>query len=615
MEDINKKYESIIFSYFDELQGTFTFEQYFHIVLGATAIKWINMNNKYVSSNQEMSIFLDSYSSISIELQEELNCFEHQFSEFDGILTGIMNKIFIYKDKSAEKKLQAIFQMINSLIFRSQDEIRKFINKLVSIGIVQCGFNETPESVKEIITGVMDFQKVRRFADYCAGTSGMAIDIYEYLRAFEMHKHVFYYGEEINATNYLISKLLMIVNEINEYEIVNKDVLEYTDNYDEAKFDFIISDIPQIIYSDKKQNSNDPRLKYGIPTRSSSDWAFAQNLVYHLNANGKGVLLGTKGTLVRSNEANIREGILNDKLIECVITLPDNLYEKTGIGTEMIIFNKNKTDDRKNKVLFINASNYTYRLNKNQHAITNEGINKILECYRCGFEEESFSRFVDLEKIKEYNYTLNPKEYLDFDALKNLFDKSVALKDVAEIIKGVQVSKEDLEELSKQPNYYLINIKDIENGKINYDETSMLTYKKKEWIGKFDIKPNDIILTSKGSTVKFAIVGDDFRTAFISSNLTIIRVNPNKYNAYVLYEFLQSEVGARMIEGIQTGTTIKLLNNAQLGKIELPVYDIEFMNEIGEGLRWNKIEYEKSLEEAKIKFQNNREEFKERLNL
>lgn len=97
--------------------------------------------------------------------------------------------------------------------------------------------------------------------------------------------------------------------------------------------------------------------------------------------------------------------------------------------------------------------------------------------------------------------------------------------------------------------------------------------------------------------------------------MTIIRVNPNKYDAYVLYEFLQSEVGARMIEGIQTGTTIKLLNNSQLGKIELPLYDINFINEIGEGIKRNKSEYEKSLEEAKIKFQNNREEFKERLNL
>lgn len=613
MEDINKKYESIIFSYFDELRGTFTFEQYFHIVLGATTIRWINMNNKYKASNERMSRFFDNEYGISIELQQELYGFENQFSEFDGILTGIMTNIFRYKDKSAEKKLQVIFQMINSLNFYSQDEIRKFINKLVSTGIVQCGFNETPESVKKIITGIMDFQKIRRFADYCAGASGVAIDIYENLRYFEMHKHVFYYGEEINTTNYLISKLLMIINEIDEYKIVNKDVLEYVDNYNE-NFDFIISDIPQIIYSDRNQNSNDPRLKYGIPTKSSADWAFAQNLVHHLNHNGKGVLLGTKGTLVRSNEADIRKGILNDKLIECVITLPDNLYEKTGIGTEMIIFNKNKTDDRMNKVLFINASNYTYRLNKNQHAITDEGINKILECYTYGFEEESFSKFVDLEKIKEYNYTLNPKEYLDFDALKDLFDKSVSLKDVAEIIKGVQVSKDDLEELSKQPDYYLINVKDIENGKINYDETSMLTYKKKDWIGKFDIRPNDIILTSKGSTVKIAIVGDDFKKAFISSNLTIIRVNTTKYDAYVLYEFLQSEVGARMIEGIQTGTTIKLLNNAQLGKIELPLYDINFMNEIGEEIKRNKSQYEKSLEEVKIRFQNNREEFKQRLN-
>lgn len=613
MYDINKKYDSVIFSCFNELRGTFTVEHSFHIILGAATINWTHMNEKYSSSKIDISKFQDRSGSAFEVLKNELYRFENSFLEFNGILTGIMNKIFIYEDMSAEKKLQEIFYIINSMKFDAEDKMIMFINRLVSIGISECEFNETPESIRKITIGLIDLKKIKCFADYCAGTSGVAIEIYDYLRTIQMHEQVFYYGEEINATNYLISKLLMIINKIEEYQIVNKDVLEYGDNYRELKFDFIVSDIPQIMYSDKELKLNDPRLKYGIPTRSSADWAFCQNVLYHLNDTGTGIIVGTKGTLVRSNEADIRKGILNDNLIECVITLPDNLYEKTSIGTEIIIFNKNKSQDRINRVLFINASKYSYRLNRNQHTISTEGIDKILKCYRYGIEEESFSRFVDLEKIKEHNYTLNPLEYLEFDVLKNSFDNTVKLKDIAQITKGVQVLKEDLEELSKQPNYYFLNVKDIENGRINYDETSMLTYKKKDWISKFDIKPNDIILTSKGSTVKIAIVEDDFRPAFISGNLSKIRVDPKKYSAYVLYEFMRSEVGTRMIEGLQTGTTIKLLNTSQLEKFEIPMFDIEFMNSIGHRIKENKIEYETKIEESTMIFEEHRQELMESL--
>lgn len=608
MNDLNEKHEMIIDSCLAEIKGTLTAEQSFYIMLVASTIQWINMNKRYSRADLKLKNFASRYDNTLNELQSELKRFEYDFPEFEEILTGIMSKVFIYKDLAAGKKLQLIFYIISSAEFDSQDEVRRFINKLVSVNIVHCGISETPESIRKIIIGLMDFEKVRSFADYCSGTSSIALEVFEGLSSTDIGEDVFYYGEEINASIYLISRLLMIVNEVSKYEIINRDVLEYTGRYGDARFDFIVSDIPQITYYDKEFFMNDPRLIYGIPTKSSSDWAFAQNIIYHLNSNAKGVLVGTKGTLVRSSEVEIRKEILHKDLIECVISLPDNLYEKASIATEMIIFNRNKPKDRTKRVLFINASKYSYRLNRNQHTIPDEGVNKILECYRYGIEEEGFSKFVDLEKITEYNYTLNPKEYLDFDALKGLFEESVPLKDIAEIIKGVQLSKEDLQELSKHREYYFLNVKDIENGKINYDEASMLTYKKKDWLGKFDIRANDIILTSKGSLVKTAIIEEDFRQAFISSNLTIIRVDPDKYDPYVLYEFLQSEIGIRMIEGIQTGTTVKLLNNAQLGRLELPVYDIEFMKLAGYEIKRNKMEYEIRIEEANLRFKDKREE-------
>lgn len=608
MDELNGKYEILKETCFGELKGTFTFEQSLHIILVVLTIYWININEKYNGSNLKIEKIINRYDNTLSSLQNELKHFEYEFQEFEEILTGIMSKVFIYKDRTAEKKIQQIFYIINSAKFESKNEIRKFINKLVSDNIGQCGISETPESIRKIIIGLMEFQKVSDFADYCSGTSSIAIEVFESLGFSKMKEDIFYYGEEINVSIYLISRLLMIINEVNKYEIINKDVLQYAGNYRDSTFDFIISDVPQVTYYDKEFLTNDKRLQYGIPTKSSSDWAFAQNIIYHLNSNAIGVLIGTKGTLVRSTEVGIRKGILQEDLIECVVTLPDNLYEKASIATEMIIFNNKKPKERINRVLFINASNYSHRLNRNQHTITSEGIGKILEHYKYGIEEDGFSKFVDLKKIEEYNYTLNPKEYLDFDALKKLFVKSVSLKDIAEIIKGVQVSKEDLEELSKQPEYYFLNVKDIENGRINYDETSMLTYKKRDWIGKFDIRPNDIILTSKGSLVKIAIVEEDFAQAFISSNLTIIRVNTDKYDPYVLYEFLQSEIGMRMIEGIQTGTTIKLLNNAQLGRLELPVYDIGFMKQVGYDIKISKMEYEKKIEEASRRFEEDREE-------
>lgn len=612
MVNVTEKHKMISYKCFEALRGTFTTEQSFHLILGVATIKWIESKNKYRQTNFSINKILDSYENSLYFLEGEIRNIEYEFHEFDGVLTSILGNISVYKDKSTDKKIKEVLYIIHGSDLNSTDEIRKFINSFTLIGAAQLGFNETPESINKIILGLIDFTSIRSIANYCSGISGTAIEIFNALKGIRENEQVAYYAEEINTNNYLISKLLMIINGIDRNEIINKDVLVYG-NDDVRKFDFVITDMPQIVGLDRRLSENDPRFRYGIPSRSSAEWAFGQNALYHITELGKGVIIGTKGTLVRGNEVDIRKGIVNHDLIECVITLPVNLYEKSSIGTEMIIFNRNKPIERQHKILFIDASQYGYRINKNQHGIREDGIDRILKTYQIGIEESGFSKFVELDKLKEYEYRLNPIEYLSFDVLKDLLTESISLKEIAEISRGVQISKKDYEKLSTNPEYYYLNIKDIDEGKIYYEESSKITFKKRDWIGKYDIQAGDILLTSKGWAIKVAIVEEDFMPSFISGNLTRIRVDPQKYNPYVLFEFLQSNVGTRMYEGLHTGTTIKLLNNAQLQRFQIPIYDIEFMNEIGYEIRINKLEYERRIEEAHMIFNSKRDELVDKL--
>lgn len=92
----------------------------------------------------------------------------------------------------------------------------------------------------------------------------------------------------------------------------------------------------------------------------------------------------------------------------------------------------------------------------------------------------------------------------------------------------------------------------------------------------------------------------------ISSNLTIIRIDTKRYNPYVLLEFLESEIGAKMVDGIQTGTTIKVLNNSQLQNFEVPIFSISEMDRIGEKIKNTRDEYQQSIKKTSEKFEENK---------
>ena len=343
--------------------------------------------------------------------------------------------------------------------------------------------------------------------------------------------------------------------------------------------------------------------KYGLPSKSAADWANYQIALNKLKPAGRAIATTSVGGLNRASDIKIREGIINDDLVEAIIMLPSSMYANTAIPTAIIVFNKRKAESIKNKVIMIDASEHFVRKNRRQNSLTQETINRIIDVVQNGMEEKQFSTIVDLETLRKNEYNLNASYYLNAKLIEQRLGKSIILKEIAEILPGVQVSANDLELLKKNATHYFLNVRNIQDDMILYEEEDRIRDKKVNWYGKYDIQAGDIIMTTKGTTAKAVIVPDDYLPAFISNNLTIIRVNQEKYSPYVLLKYLKSDLGRLVLDSVTTGAGVRIINASKLGNIEIPEYDTEKCLQLGDRIKTATLEYQKKIDAAKKKLE------------
>jgi len=119
------------------------------------------------------------------------------------------------------------------------------------------------------------------------------------------------------------------------------------------------------------------------------------------------VVIDTGAVSRGGREKLIRQKILEDDLIESIILLPEKLFYNTGAPAVIIIFNKQKSENTKGKILLINASK-EFQPGKKQNTLSKENIQKIVTAYREFKDIEKFAKVVTIEELKENDYNLSP---------------------------------------------------------------------------------------------------------------------------------------------------------------------------------------------------------------
>ena len=574
-------YQSMLYKLADSIRGSSNSEDYRTILVSAFILRWYEIkSNTLIDRNRH------EFEAVLHDVVSEI---EEKYFQLHGVLKALI----LDNHKLRDNNYAILFEVLERIgsIIDKEEEIVTLTNMILTETDVGNESFLTPKAIKQIMTNLIQVSDDVSIADYFMGYGGIGLSV----KQVNPKKDFYYYGEEINWNTYLLSRVMMFMNSMHNIDIKNKDVYDLK-NIKPKYFDYVLMDAP---FSLNKALEHNNVYEYGLPSKVAADWGNFQIGLYSLKDSGKAIVTAASGALYRSTDLDIRRAIIDLDLIEAVILLPASLYAETSIQTALIVFNKNKTTKGQKKIMFVDASNEYERLNRRQNTIPDIGVEKILGSIVKHKEIEGFSTLTEISVVADNEYNLNPSVYINAQIIKESLGKTIKLKEVAEVLPGVQVSKSDFDSLRRNPTHYYLNIKNIQDEGIVYDDEDRIRDKKVNWYGKYDIKAGDIILTSKGTTSRAVVVPDDFKEAFISNNLTIIRVNLNKYDPYVLKKYLESEIGRMVLENVTTGSTIKVINASKLETIEIPIYDLETIRSIGSRIKKNEQTYYQKINDAK----------------
>lgn len=365
--------------------------------------------NEWRRSGEEAIKLLDRYISDIIESNPVIGDI---FYEFDFLVD--LNNI------------QAN-NLLNQLIFKLSDLDLSDPETVEKIDLALCqGLDEqskktghciTPKSITNLVVKLLNPQGAMSICDPFCGVGSFLVGCAAQLPASSSNI-VSFNGQEIDRDLETISKIRLLLHGVDNFNIQLGDTIQEPQLLQNGKlksFDLIMSVFPwgepkfrqELITSDPYH-----RFRYGIPSKSATEFIYIQHILATLNSNGKAAVIVPHGVLFRGgSEGKIRANIIKADLLEAVIVLPANLFSYTGISTAILIFNLHKPQEHQDIVLFIDASN-SYSKNRSYYYLSNENIEKIARTYTSFSEEEGYAKIISLGELTENDYLLNINRYV-----------------------------------------------------------------------------------------------------------------------------------------------------------------------------------------------------------
>jgi len=277
----------------------------------------------------------------------------------------------------------------------------------------------TPAEVVRLLVQLTKPQAGNTVYDPTAGSGGFLIQAHQYVEEQGQDPNdLALYGQDSNGTVWSICNMNMILHNISRFTIENGDTLEdpqILENGLPRKFDRVLANPPfSQNYSRAAMTFPSRFREYCPETGKKADLMFVQHMIASLKPDGHMATIMPHGVLFRGGkEKLIRELLIEDDIIEAIISLPPGLFYGTGIPACVLVVNKSKPDALKDKILFINADR-EFAEGKNQNKLRPEDIEKIDHVFTHKLTIDKYSRLVDKDEIvKLHDYNLNIRRYRD----------------------------------------------------------------------------------------------------------------------------------------------------------------------------------------------------------
>jgi len=265
----------------------------------------------------------------------------------------------------------------------------ELIRKFAEISNETAGEHFTPREVIRLMVNLLFIEDddaltkpgiVRSLYDPTAGTGGMLSVGEEHLAALNPDARLVMYGQELNPESYAICKADMLIKGQDIGNIIQGNTLS-DDGHPGKTFDYQLSNPPfgvewkkieKEVRKEAESLGFSGRFGPGLPRVSDGSLLFLLHLIskmrpakdggsrFGIVLNGSPLFTGGAG----SGEGEIRRYVLENDLVEAIISLPTDMFYNTGISTYVWIVTNRKPARRKGKVQLIDASSFWQKMRK-----------------------------------------------------------------------------------------------------------------------------------------------------------------------------------------------------------------------------------------------------------
>ncbi len=306
----------------------------------------------------------------------------------------------------------------------------------------------TPQEVSELLTrlAVVGKTEVNKVYDPACGSGSLLLKAAKILG--KDHVRQGFFGQEINLTTYNLCRINMFLHDIDfdKFDIAHEDTLLSPQHWDDEPFEVIVSNPPYSIKWEGDDNPvliNDPRFSPAgvLAPKSKADLAFIMHSLSWLSSNGTAAIVCFPGIMYRGGaEKKIRQYLIDNNYIDCIIQLPSNLFFGTSIATCIMVLKKNKSD---NRTLFIDASKEFIKVTNNNR-LTDENIAHIVDEFVSRADKAHFAYAATYDEIMEQGYNLSVSSYVEPEDTREVVDIIKLNAEIEQIVAREQVLRDEI---------------------------------------------------------------------------------------------------------------------------------------------------------------------------